>query len=444
MGKLIVLFLFSPTLLLAQKNYPVLLDSYMQTQASVNEFTGTVLVAQRGKIIYEKAFGWADREWNVPNTLQTKFQIGSITKQFTAACILQLVEAGKLNLDDRLSKFFPGFNKGDSVTLHMLLNHTSGISFKEIPGLGRLSTVPLEKDTILAWLNKQVYSFSPGTNFMYSNAGYFLLGYIIEKVTGKASGDYLRTNIMQKIGLKNTFANRWDTIVSYRAKGYSKTDGKWKNAKYIAMEGVNYSAGDMISTIEDLYYWNDALFSNTILSPAMLNKMTTNYKSNYGYGLGIDTFQHHHRVGHIGVFNGFASCLNYYPADSITAIVLSNERNTNTWRILDALTAILFDHPVSNIYKHTEVVIDTKLFKRYTGLYLQNGSPFADTILVSKDRLYWHSYWYGRLELKPESDTSFFIEEEPDIQLKFKVDKKGRVIKAFFIEAGVEYEMKIK
>src|SRR5664279_1302873 len=127
MKKLFIPFLLLPVVSFAQVNISTLFDNYMKAQVNVNEFTGTVLVAQKGKIIYEKAFGMADREWNIPNTVQSKFEIGSITKQFTSACILQLAEQGKLSLDDKLSNYFADFPKADSVTIHMLLTHTSGI-----------------------------------------------------------------------------------------------------------------------------------------------------------------------------------------------------------------------------------------------------------------------------------------------------------------------------
>ncbi|CAN5316618.1 hypothetical protein BH09BAC6_BH09BAC6_09600 [soil metagenome] len=176
----------------AQKNYPVLLDKYMQAQVNVNEFSGTVLVADKGKIIYKKAFGYADREWKLPNTIDTKFPICSITKQFTAAAILQLAEQGKLSLNDKLSAYFPGYPKGDSVTLHMLLNQTSGITdYTGLPGFYAKHTLPLTKDSVIALFKNQPYRFAPGTKWDYSNSNYFLLGYIIEKIAKQPYDVYL-------------------------------------------------------------------------------------------------------------------------------------------------------------------------------------------------------------------------------------------------------------
>src|SRR3954471_8620654 len=343
MKKLFISFLLLPVVSLAQKNISTLLDNYMQAQVNVNEFTGTVLVAQRGKIIYEKAFGMADREWNIPNTIQSKFEVGSITKQFTSACILQLVEQGKLSLDDKLSKYFADFPKGDSVTIHMLLSHTSGIKdYTQVPEFGKVATLPLEKDSMVALIKKQSYVFPPGTKWSYSSSGYFLLGYILEKVSGKSYGDYVYNSVFQKAGLRNTCVNRWDSILLYRAKGYRKTTNGWKNAGYISMEGP-YSAGAIISTIEDLYQWDNALFSNKIISASSFSKMTTPYKGHYGYGLTIDSFQHHLEIGHSGGINGFTSFLGHFPADDVIVIGLSNEETSNTQGVMNALAAIVFD-----------------------------------------------------------------------------------------------------
>lgn len=442
MKKLFISFLLLPVLSLAQKNISALLDNYMKAQVNVNEFTGTVLVAQKGKIIYEKAFGMADREWNIPNTVRSKFEIGSVTKQFTSACILQLAEQGKLSLDDKLSKYFADFPKADSVTIHMLLTHTSGIKdYTEVPEFGKLATLPLEKDSLVALIKKQPYIFSPGTKWSYSSSGYFLLGYIVEKVSGRSYSEYLYNNVIQKAGLKNTCVNRWDSILLYRAKGYRKTTGGWKNADYISMEGPN-SAGAIISTIEDLYQWNNALFSNKIISAASFSKMTTPYKEHYGYGLSIDSFQHHLEIGHNGGINGFSSFLGRFPTDDVVVAGLSNDETANTTGIVNALAAIVFDIPVITSYKHREVKVDSSILKRYVGAY---KLPKAQIDLNTKEgKLYIHLQdQMDEYEFKPESETKFFFAPSPDAyQYEFEVDNKGKVMKAYFISAGVKSEIK--
>jgi CubicO group peptidase (beta-lactamase class C family) len=442
MKKLFISLLLLPVASLAQKNISALFDNYMQAQVNVNEFTGTVLVAQKGKIIYEKAFGMADREWNIPNTIQSKFEIGSVTKQFTSACILQLAEQGKLSLDDKLSKYFADFPKADSVTIHMLLTHTSGIKdYSQLPEFEKVCTLPLEKDTLVALIKKQPYIFSPGTKWSYSSSGYFLLGYIVEKVSGKSYSDYVYNNVIQKAGLKNTCVNRWDSILLYRAKGYGKTTGGWKNAYYISMEGAN-SAGAIISTIEDLYQWNNALFSNKIISAASFSKMITPYNEHYGYGLSIDSFQHHLEIGHNGGINGFSSFLGRFPTDDVVVAGLSNDETANTSGIVNALAAIIFDIPVISSYKHMEVKVDSSILKRYVGAYKVKNVQID--LKVKEGRLYIHLRDQSDVyEFKPESETKFFFAPSPDAyQYEFEVDNKGKVIKAYFISAGIKNEIK--
>ncbi|MGB2702780.1 MAG: serine hydrolase domain-containing protein, partial [Chitinophagaceae bacterium] len=179
MKKIFLLFVLFPVFAGAQKNYPQLVDNYMQAELKVKEYNGAVLIVKKGKPIYQKAFGLADREWNVLNTVKTKFRIGSITKQFTAACILQLAERGKLNLDDKLNKYFKDYPKGDSVTIHMLLNHTSGIkNYTDIGAFWPKAILPLSLDSMIAIFKNEPYDFSPGKQWNYINSGYFLLGVI--------------------------------------------------------------------------------------------------------------------------------------------------------------------------------------------------------------------------------------------------------------------------
>jgi CubicO group peptidase (beta-lactamase class C family) len=442
MRKLIILIYLLPTLLSAQKNYPALMDKYMQAQVKTNEFTGTVLVSQKGKIIYEKAFGMADREWNVLNTIQSKFQIGSITKQFTAACILQLVNEGKMSLDDKLSKYFPDFPKADSVTIHMLLTHTSGLkNYTELEEFWKIMTLPIQKDSMVSIIKRQPFDFSPGTSWHYSNSGYFLLGYIIEKVSALSYSEYLLKNVIQKAGLKNTSVNRWDTILANRAKGYQKTPNGWINAFYISMEAP-YSAGAIISNVEDLYQWNNALFSNKIIPPALFNKMITPYKEHYGFGLGIDSFHNHPRIGHGGGIPGFLSYLARFPSDDIVVAGLSNNGNSSPEGIVNTLAAILFDLPVIDPYKHKEVKIDSMLLAKYEGRYKYEPASKADTIIAKQGKLYYRPWWGGEYQMRPESNTVFFLEDNLDMQFEFDVDDKGRIIKIYVIENGIKTEIK--
>jgi hypothetical protein len=216
----------------------------------------------------------------------------------------------------------------------------------------------------------------------------------------------------------------------------------WKNAWFISMEGP-YSAGAIISTVEDLYQWDNALFSNEIISAASFSKMTTPYKEHYGYGLFIDSFQHHLEIGHNGGINGFTSFLGRFPTDDVVVAGLSNDETANPRGIVNALAAIVFNIPVTTSYKHTEVKVDSSILKRYVGAYKQTNAQ-VDTFIIKEGKLYFRPQdQSNEFEFKPESETKFFFALDPDAyQYEFEVDNKGKVVKAYFISAGVKNEIK--
>ena len=438
MKKLIVLLCF-PLAAFAQKNYRALLDEFTQAEFTVKEFNGTILVMQKGKAIYKKSIGMADREWNVPNTAETKFRIGSVTKQFAAACILLLAEQGKLSVDDQLSKYIPDYPKGDSITIHMLLNHTSGIkNYTDLPDFWPKAVLPLSTDSMIALFKNKPLDFSPGTNWNYSNSGYFLLGVIVEKVSGKNFTAYLTENIIKKVGLKNTSMDQLDSVLAFRARGYDKNrQGVWQQAMYISMEGP-YSAGAMVSTVEDLYQWTKALHNNQVLSAASTQKLMTPYKNNYGYGIGIDSLKTHKRVSHSGGIPGFASYLGYFPDDDLCVVVISNNAS-NASKLATALSSIMFNLPVQKSYMPMEVKIDAAILDLYVGKYIATG-PIE---LIKKDnKLYRRREGAPDIELKPESKTRFFYADDSDRFIEFEVDQSGKPIKAWFIGSGEKIEMK--
>jgi CubicO group peptidase (beta-lactamase class C family) len=437
--KKIFILLLLPIALTAQKNYPLLLDEYAQAEFKIKEFSGTVLVMQKGKAIYKKSFGLADREWNVANTNDTKYRIGSVTKQFTAACILQLAEEGKLNLDDKLSKYISDYPRGDSITTHMLLNHTSGIkNYTDIPEFWPKAILPLSTDSMIGLFKNKPLDFSPGSKWNYSNSGYFLLGVIVEKASGKNFSDYLLAHIIKKIGLKNTAMDDLDSVLTYRAKGYGKNRrGIWQHAMPISMEGP-YSAGAMVSTVDDLYSWTKALHNNEVLSAASTQKMLTPYKNNYGYGIGIDSLKTHKRVSHNGGIPGFASYLGYFPDDDICIAVISNNGSNSTGLGI-ALSSIMFNLPVQIPYTPKEVKIDTVILANYLGKFIATG-PIE--LIQKNGKLYRHRDGSPDIELKPESNTRFFYADNSDRFIEFEIDKGGKMTKAWFIGNGDKIEMK--
>ncbi len=439
MKTLLLVLLSLPILATAQKDHASKLDDYMKAQANVNEFSGAVLVAKDNKIIYEKAFGSASKELNVPNTIETKFRVGSLTKQFTAAAVLQLVEAGKLSLDENLSKYFPGFPKGDSVTIHMLLNHTSGIkSYTNMPKTISIAPLSYHKDSLINLVKNEPYEFSPGTKYNYNNSGYFLLGYIIEKVSGQSYSNYVLNNVVKKAGLENTFVDRLDSILLNRALGYTRTSSGWRNAPFMAME-FPYSAGAMVSTTRDLYAWNKALHGGEIISSAMFTKMTTSYLNKYGYGLTIDTLDNHRRISHGGAIPGFLCYNAYYPADNIHIIVLSNNGSPSP-AITNTLAAILFDKHVIPPYTHVAVTLSSKDLEKFVGKYQTASSAYE--VVLKEGKLYRRIEGSKDIELVPESNRKFFYADGTDRQLNFELNADNSIKSVQLINSGIVEEIK--
>lgn len=428
-AKILVLILF-PALIFGQKNISNNLAKYMQAQVEVNNFSGTVLITKNGSVLLKKAYGLADYEWNIKNTVDTKFQLASVTKQFTATAILQLVEKGKLSLNDHLSKFFPDYPKADSVTIHMLLSHSSGLAlgFKELA----LSTISV--DSAYSEIKKIPYEFTPGTKSAYSNIGYYLLGKIIEKVSGEKYAVFLTKNIFEKAGMKNTGVSNNDSIILKKAKTYCQTEKGFIHNPYINWE-FNIGHDGIYSTVEDLALWDSVLYGTTILSTEMKKLMFTSYNSeNWGYGFIINPFYNHgHQlIAHDGGFFGTMSSFNRFTDDKLFVTVLSNNESSS-YIIAYGLSAISFQKDVELPYKHIQTKIDSSVYDKYVGKY--------DKIEILKidDKLYYNSV---EMELIPESKTKFFRADNNDRTIEFIQDKSGIYNSIILTKGGVKEVIK--
>jgi CubicO group peptidase (beta-lactamase class C family) len=422
--------LLLPFAMKAQTTYPTRLDAYMKAQENVNHFSGTVLVAQKGKVIYSNGFGEADKEWHVKNTVAGKYRIGSITKQFTAVCILQLAEQGKLGLEDKLSKYIPDYPQGDQVTIHMLLNQTTGIkNYTELPEDSLHSDVlevsPVDFINTFKFLP---YNFAPGTQWAYSNSNYFLLGYIIEKITGKPFNTSLSA-LVEKAGLKNTGMDMADTILSNRVHGYWYT----YNVPFYNMSGP-YSAGGMYSTVSDLLTWDQALMSNKLLSAATTQKMMTRYMGNYGYAVFVDSLDTHPRIWHSGGIPGFRSFLSWYKEGDICIVVLSNNES-NAQLVANGLAGIVLNMSVVNPYVHKPASINNAVIDNYAGTYFATNMI---ELIRKEGKLYRKVDGVNDIELIPESEKKFYYGDGTDRQIEFVTDPSGKVTKAHIISGGLK------
>lgn len=329
------------------------IDRLLKLYDSFGEISGTVLVAQNGKIIYKEAFGFANREWEIPNTIDTKFRIGAITKQFTATMILQLVDEQKLKLKDDISTHLPYYREdiGKKVTIHHLLNHTSGIpNYSNRPDFitkiirSYIPTVALVKEYCSDNLE-----FEPGERFSYSNSGYVILGAIIESITGKTYEENLQERILEPLEMKDTGYDSHYNVLSKRAAGYQKVGFKIVNAMFVDMSVPN-AAGGMYSTVEDLYKWERAIMGK-FLPKKLRKKMFKPEKDNYGYGWyiedtpinmnGTETLQ----VYHSGRISGFFANIVSLVEDNHTIIILGNNDGTPIYEITEKIKLTLYDMP---------------------------------------------------------------------------------------------------
>lgn len=427
---LLLLLLLLSTLGYSQKALTEKLAHYMQAQVEVNNFSGTVLVSQNGSVLLKKAYGLADYEWGIKNTVDTKFQLASVTKQFTATAILLLVEKGKLSLQDPLNTFFPDYPKADSVTVHMLLSHTSGLAlgFKELA----LSTI--SNEAAYAEIKKIPYEFSPGTKSAYSNIGYYLLGKIIEKVSGETYAVFLRKNIFDKVGMKNTGVSNNDSIISKKAKVYYRTEKGLIHNPYINW-GINLGHDGVYSTVEDLALWDKALYGTTVLSTEMKKLMFTPYSTeNWGYGFIINPFYNHGHplIAHDGGFFGTMTSFNRFTEDHLLVTVLSNNESFS-YIIGYGLSAIALGKEVALPYRHSPTKIDTGVYDAYAGRY---GTV---EILKMDGKLYYNSV---DMELLPESKTKFFRADNPDRTVEFIQDKSGICNSIILTKGGVKEVVK--
>lgn len=334
------------------------IDQLISLYNKYGQFNGSALVVDNGQVLYKKGVGLANMEWNIPNAPDTKFRLGSITKQFTATVILQLVEQGKIKLDGKITDYLPNYrpDTGAKVTIHHLLTHTSGIpSYTSLPGFFQnVSRNPYKVDEFIKQYASGDLEFEPGSKFVYDNSGYFLLGAIIEKVTGKPYEQVVRENIFDPIGMKNTGYDHWNTILSKRATGYTNTPHGYETAPYLDMS-IPYAAGSLYSTIEDLYLWDQALYGEKILSEKSKELMFKPNLNNYGYGfvmrkasLGPNKFEVP-VIQHSGGINGFNTLIVRMVNDKRLVVLLDNaEHGQYLDRMTGAIMSVLYDQPYQN------------------------------------------------------------------------------------------------
>jgi len=401
-----------------------------------------VLVSKDGKVVYEKGFGYADIKTKKPVTKDTKFRIGSVTKQFTAAAILKLQEKGLLSVNDKLSKYIPDFPRGNEVTIHHLLTHTSGIhSYTGKPEFINRVTQTISEDSLISFFKYDAYDFNPGENFMYNNSGYFLLGYIIGKVSGMPYGEYLKKTFFDPLEMKNTGLHYAGIKLENEAHGYATNNGKYEEALNWDMSWAG-AAGALYSTLEDLDKWNNALYSGKVLSESSMKSALTvvqlkngaKPQMNYGYGLITGNYRGLDIIQHSGGLHGFLTQLVYFPKQKMTVVMYSNNANPQVNfdpnKVAEAFAWQEMDKQASNVV--TSVPLET--LQLYTGRY-DFGNGAVMMITTSDNKLFAQLSGQARFEIFPATQEEFFW-KVVNARIKFIKNENGKVDHASFTQNG--------
>ncbi|MEO6549800.1 MAG: serine hydrolase [Ferruginibacter sp.] len=402
------------------------LDTLVNAYAKLHKFNGSVLVAKGGTILLNKGYGYQNATERVFNSERTIFQLGSITKQFTAAIILKLQEEGKLNVDDKVSKYFPQFPKGDSISIRHLLTHTSGIYNYTSDGnfMSTEVTKPASRDKMMALFKNKPLDFSPGTGWNYSNSGYSLLGYIIEAVTKKPYEQIVRTYIFNPLQMTHSGFDFTHLNSKEKAKGYFKLNDKDSMAAPIVDSTVSFSAGAIYSTIGDLYKWHRALEDHIILTKVQQENAYTPVRNNYGYGWLIDSIEGKRRVGHGGGIHGFTTNIARVPEDDVCIILLSNASDA-VGDVTNPIFDILYNKEYQLPKERKAIKMPEEKLKQYIGQYeirpgllvdisIKDGELLASPTGQNPDMLY------------AEKEDFFFVKTE-NIQIQFVRNEKDEV-----------------
>ncbi len=402
------------------------IEALVSAYATNGKFNGVVLVGQKGTAVFEKGYGYKNWEQKTATDPATQFQIGSVTKQFTAAVIMQLQQEKKLSVKDKLSKYFPQFPNGNKITIEHLLTHTSGIyNYTNDTGLmkGDVSKPRSGAQMMAAFKDRQL-GFEPGTSWEYSNSGYSMLGYIIEKVTGKPYEKEVRERILQPLGMTASGFDFTNLSTPDKAKGYFSLTENSSAPAPIIDSTIAYSAGSMYSTVGDLYKWERAITTNKILNAESWKAKFTPQKNNYGYGWTIDTALGKTFTAHSGGIHGFTSYLIRFPQDEVAVILLSNGSSPVLGKLAKNIAAIALNQPYDMPVANTAVNVDTTVLQSYIGEY-QLAPSFTITVSLNNGQLFGQATNQPAFQLHPKSSSRFFLKE---VEAEVEFFKNGGVV----------------
>ena len=387
------------------------MDRIVQNSAQADEFSGAVLVARDGQILLDKGYGFANREWGIPNESDTKFRLGSITKQFTAVAIMILNERGLVDLDAPVKTWVPDAPAAwDQVTVRRLLAHTAGVpNFTSFDDFQAKKTLPVTVDGLIARFRDHPLDFQPGEGRKYSNSGYVLLTAVIEKASGKSYADFLAETIFQPLGMSDTGYDRNAVVLPRRASGYAPSAGGVINADYWDMS-IPQGAGGLYSTTHDLLKWEQGLFGGRLLRPQALTLLTTPVRDQYAFGVFVTQAEGNTTIAHSGGLDGFNTYMAYDPARRMTVIVLGNLNGPAPDSLGASLLAISREDeaPIERSSAPAPEVLES-----YAGVYELTPTS-SITVSVVDGRLMSQATGQDAVALDPVSSDAFVSRKDSD------------------------------
>jgi len=416
----------------------ILLNAYQQ----LGRFNGCALVAKNGSVLLNKGYGYRNHEAGVLNDEHSIFQLGSVTKQFTSAVILKLQAEHKLSVSDKLSKYFLEYPKGDSITIKELLTHTSGIYNYTKNGdfMKNEITKPKTRKEMMALFENKPLDFSPGTSWSYSNSGYSMLGYIIEKVTKSSYEQAVRKYIFSPLKMTHSGFDFAGLKSQDKTTGYLVLNAHNAARAPIVDSTISFSAGGIYSTTGDLYRWSQALQNNTILSASQQNEAYTPLKNNYGYGWSIDSIDGKRRLAHDGGIPGYLTTISRVPADGVTIILLSNASNETIAEISNSIYAILYNRNYEVPKEKTAISLGEKTMKQYEGEYeMRPGLTVKinakDSVLIATPTGQGDKAFFAEKK-------DLFFEKEEGMELEFVRNDSNQVDHFVLHQAGRQLSCK--
>lgn len=399
------------------------IDEILNLYSENSGFNGSVLVSYQGEVIYKKGFGMANMEWKIPNKSDTKFSLASVTKPFTAMLIMQLVADNKLKLYEPITTYLKNYPKenGDQITIHHLITHTSGL-IRDVETEQKIFHRPEELVDLFA---SKPLQFTPGERFEYSNCGYFLLGYLIETITSKSYEEVLEEKIFKPLSMNNSGYYRHRLLLENRASGYSNDFIDYRNANYIDFSNA-YSAGAIYSTVEDMFLFDQALYSEKLLPRkyielAFAKHITADFGGHYGYGWEVieqpigNTEVKIATIGHSGSLPGYCAVYTSIPSSQSAIIFLNNTGRAYLNTMTTAIIGILYDKP----YDLPKKSISRLLFDKIQNEGINSGIHFFN---------------------KFKEDENYYVSEEELNIVSYKLKQSDNVESAAeVLKLGISY-----